>query len=88
MFDDIFAPIARDGAGLVEIQLRLQKAFVALVATDRSAFGDAARRHSATALKRAEAALTLEEERRAVLEVSALIGTVSGAETPAQSIGD
>ena len=88
MFDDIFAPIARDGAGMLEIQLRLQKAFVALVAADSGALGDAARRHSVTALKRAEVALTLEEERRAVLKVSSLIGTVSGAETPAQSIGD
>ena len=71
MFDDAFAPIARDGAGLLEIQVRLQKAVVALMATDRSAFGDAARRHSATALKRAETALTLEEERQAVRTVAA-----------------
>ena len=61
MFDDIFAPIARDGAGMLEIQLRLQKAFVALVAADSGALGDAAKRHSATALKRAEVALTLED---------------------------
>jgi uncharacterized membrane protein len=56
MFDDVFMPIARDGAGMVEVQTRLQKAFVALVATDNATFGDAARRHSASALKRAEAA--------------------------------
>ena len=88
MFDDIFAPIARDGAGMVEIQLRLQKAFLALVAADSGALGDAAKRHSVTAMKRAEVALTLEDERRAVQRVSSLIGTISGAETPAQSIGD
>jgi uncharacterized membrane protein len=70
MLDDIFAPIERDGAGIVEIQLRLQKAFVALMATDRDAFGGVARQHSATALKRAEAALTLEDERRAVRTVA------------------
>jgi uncharacterized membrane protein len=73
MFDDVFAPIARDGAGLLEIQVRLQKAFVALMATNRNAFGDAARRHSAIALKRAEAALTLEEDRHAVRTVAARI---------------
>jgi uncharacterized membrane protein len=75
MLDDIFAPIERDGAGLLEIQLRLQKAFVALVATDRDGFGDAAARHSATALTRAEAGLTLEDEREAVRAVAANIST-------------
>lgn len=73
MFDDAFAPIARDGASLLEIQIRLQKAFAALMATDRHVFGDAARRHSATALKRAEVALTLEEERQAVRNVATKI---------------
>jgi hypothetical protein len=64
MFDDVFAPIARDGAGLLEIQVRLQKAFVALMATNRNAFGDAARRHSAIALKRVDVPLLegIEEE--------------------------
>jgi uncharacterized membrane protein len=70
MLDDIFAPIERDGSEMVEVQLRLQKAFVALVATDRDAFGADARRHSATALKRSEVALTLEDERRAVHAVA------------------
>lgn len=83
MFDDVFAPIARDGAGLVEVQLRLQKAFAALAAADRVAFGDAARRHSAMALKRAEGALLLEQERQAVRAVAEKICTHHfGAETP------
>ena len=73
MLDDIFAPIERDGAGMVEIQLRLQKAFAALLATDRLAFGAAARRHSATALERAVIALALESERRTVRSVAARI---------------
>ncbi len=73
MLDDIFAPIARDGAGMIEIQLRLQKAFIALSATDRNAFDAAIKRHSATALERAEAALTLEDERRAVRAMAAKI---------------
>lgn len=74
MFDDIFAPIARDGAGLLEIQMRLQKAFIALVAADAAAFGEAARRHSATALERADANLPLDEERRAVRALAAKLG--------------
>jgi uncharacterized membrane protein len=66
MLDDIFAPIERDGAGLIEIQLRLQKAFIALVAADHDAFACAVREHSATALMRADVALKLENERIAV----------------------
>lgn len=73
MFDDAFAPIERDGADIVAIQLRLQKAFLALMATDHDVFGAVARQHSATALKRTEAALTLEDERRAVRAVAAKI---------------
>lgn len=73
MFDDVFGPIARDGAAMIEIQLRLQKAFVALVATDRDMFGTDAGRHSAIALKRAEGALTLESERRAAQALAARI---------------
>ena len=59
-------PIERDGAGMLEIQLRLQKTFLSLIATDRQVLGAAAGRHSATALKRADGALTLEEEQHAV----------------------
>jgi uncharacterized membrane protein len=73
MLDDVFAPIARDGAGMIEIQLRLQKAFIALVAADRVAFGPAAREHSATALIRAEVALKLEDERRTVRALAAKV---------------
>ncbi|OJU25681.1 MAG: hypothetical protein BGN91_01590 [Nitrobacter sp. 62-13] len=76
MFDDVFAPIARDGSSLLEIQIRLQKAFVALLATDRAMFGDAARRHSVRALKWAQSGLTLEDDLRAIQTVSAQIGSV------------
>ena len=63
MLDDVFSPIARDGAALLEIQIRLQKAFLTLVEADRSAFGVTARQHSDIALKRAQGALTLDRER-------------------------
>jgi uncharacterized membrane protein len=76
MLDDIFAPIERDGAGMVEIQVRLQKAFVALIATDRDVFGSDARRLSAAALKRAETALTLEDDLRAVRALAATVSKV------------
>ncbi len=79
MVGDVFSPIARDGAGLLEVQLRLQKALLALVAADETVFGAAARRQSAAALRRAEAALTLEGELRAVEGVAAAVARVRTA---------
>ena len=61
MLDDIFSPIARDGAGLVEVQIRLQKAFLALLWAGDQDLRDAARRHSILAMTRAEAGLDQEE---------------------------
>lgn len=66
MLDDVFGPIERDGAGLVEIHLRLQRAYNALVAADAALYGHAAKLHSASALERAETSLKLERERSAV----------------------
>lgn len=66
LFDDVFSPIARDGAGNVEVQIRLQKAFAALIRTGDQRFIDNAQRHSAIALKRALETLQFEEDRRRV----------------------
>jgi uncharacterized membrane protein len=57
MFDDVFHPIARDGAGIVEVQIRLQKALVALARSGDARFRTEAIRHSSDALARAQAAL-------------------------------
>lgn len=73
MLDDIFAPIERDGAGMLEIQLRLQKAFIALVAADRDAFSPAVQGHSASTVKRSELALKLDDEKIAVRELAARV---------------
>lgn len=62
LMDDIFAPIARDGAGLVEVQLRLQKALLAFAAGSDAEMAAAAREQSRRALVRAEAALTLPDD--------------------------
>lgn len=67
LFDDAFTPIARDGAGTVEVGIRLQKALASLAQLDAEAFGDDARRHSALALMRANTALPLDAD-RSVLE--------------------
>lgn len=75
MFDDIFYPIARDGAGMVEVQIRLQKALAALARSGDERFGREAKRHSADALVRAERALDhdadLKRVRRAAEAVAA-----------------
>ncbi len=62
LFDDLFAPIARDGASIMEVQIRLQKALLALAHTGDDDFREAVRRHSTLALHRAQAALLLDVE--------------------------
>ncbi len=71
MFDDAFTAIARDGAGIVEVSIRLQKAFRALSETYDHSMGVAARKHSRMALARAERALTLEDDLVAVRSIAA-----------------
>lgn len=54
---DAFGPIARDGAGVIEVQLRLQKTLLALAQIDRAKFGAAVVAESARAMLLAEAAI-------------------------------
>jgi len=63
MFDDIFLPIGRDGAGMIEIQLRLQKSFLALKQICSNCFSEQVDRHSDMAYQRADQALTLEADK-------------------------
>ncbi len=67
---DVFHTIARDGAGLVEVQVRLQKTLAALAALEDGPFVEAARHQSAAALERAEQVMTLEADRKAVRGVA------------------
>lgn len=62
LLTDIFAPIARDGAGMIEVQMRLQKALLALAAAGNDAVAAAAIEQSRRAMARAEAALTAPED--------------------------
>ena len=62
LFDDLFTPIARDGAGIVEVGVRLQKAMLVLARLGPAAFAENAVRHSQLALQRASLALTLEQD--------------------------
>ncbi|MCB9680667.1 MAG: DUF2254 domain-containing protein [Alphaproteobacteria bacterium] len=62
LFDDAFTAIARDGAGTIEVALRLQAALATLAATGDPAFQEAAQAHARLALGRAERALALPED--------------------------
>ena len=57
LLEDAFAPIARDGASVVEVQIHLQHALHALERHGGPAMAKAARDVAADALERAEAAL-------------------------------
>ncbi|RIY00834.1 DUF2254 domain-containing protein [Aureimonas flava] len=74
LFDDLFTPIARDGASTVEIGVRLQKAFRTLARFGGEGFAENARRHSAEALARAEAALSIEADKRRLRDLSEEVG--------------
>lgn len=62
MFDDAFTAISRDGAGTIEVVVRLQKAFISLASVEHMALKEAARRHSRLELERAVSALTLSDD--------------------------
>ncbi|HMM68339.1 MAG TPA: DUF2254 domain-containing protein [Dokdonella sp.] len=62
LFDDFFIPIARDGAGLVEVGIHLQKMLQTLACLGDKRYRQAAARQSAQALARAEAALKLTDD--------------------------
>ncbi|WP_126974524.1 DUF2254 domain-containing protein [Frigidibacter oleivorans] len=63
LIEDAFAPIARDGAAMIEVQMRLQKALAALAACAPGQMAEAARVQSTAALAQAEAALQLDADR-------------------------
>lgn len=72
--EDAFAAIARDGAGMIEVQVRLMKTLAALL--DLSpVFADSARHQANRALALAEAALPLDEDKARLRALHALIVT-------------
>lgn len=70
LFDDMFLAIARDGAGTLEVQIRLQKALRTLADLGDD-FAVHAARHARRAAALAEEALHLEEDRDAVCAIAA-----------------
>ncbi|MEW9585137.1 DUF2254 domain-containing protein [Paraburkholderia sp. DGU8] len=74
MFDDFFGPIARDGAALVEVGMRLQKALATLAMEGRPDFTRAAKRHAALALRRSELVLHLEDDKNVLRDLTSKVG--------------
>nr|WP_295521616.1 DUF2254 family protein [uncultured Stenotrophomonas sp.] len=72
LFDDVFTPIARDAAGSLEVNIRLQKGFAALLQAPDPAIALQARRHAQWALARALERLTFAPD-RAALRASAVV---------------
>lgn len=70
MYDDVFPSIARDGAHMREIGIKLQKAFAALSLSTHEPMRAPARQHAAEALARALTAMTFEADRQSVRQVA------------------
>ncbi len=70
MYVDAFQAIARDGAGTVEVAIRLQKAFESLAAIGDASTREVVEHHARQALARAEKALDFEADREAVRRVA------------------
>ena len=72
LFEDVFTLIARDAAGSLEVNIRLQKGFSALLQAPDRAIAREARKHAQWALARALARLSFERDREALPGASAV----------------
>lgn len=61
-FDDAFRPVSRDGAGNIEVMLRLQKAFNSLETINNAKIKAAAFQYSKSAFNRAKLAIKLKDD--------------------------
>lgn len=75
LFEDAFMLMARDGAGLIEIQLRLQKSLHALAQLGDVDFRNAARYQADLAFERAGAVMTLEADRERLKAANDALGS-------------
>ncbi len=74
LFDDFFAPICRDGAALLEVNVRLLKALISLAEIDPAIFKNACDRHVDLLITRAETTLALQHEKD---QLSSLARTIT-----------
>jgi uncharacterized membrane protein len=66
VFDDVFRPMMRDGAGLLEVGVRMQKVLGMLARSGDGRLAEPARRTARLALEHADRALALEADRAAL----------------------
>ena len=69
LFEDAFNPIARDGASLLEVQMKLRKTLQALSQMGDAGFRQAAFEQAERALARAEQAMTQEADKQRLREL-------------------
>lgn len=69
MLNDFFTPISRDGAGMIEVQVRVQKVLHALSCNVPASARAAVRKHAQLAFERATHALTLQSDKQALLHL-------------------
>ncbi len=81
LFDDAFTAIARDGAGVVEVSVRLQKALHSLASIGDASMREAAEYHGRMALTRAQIALELAEDITAVRDAAKFAESAGSSET-------
>ena len=79
LFEDAFMLIARDGAAMVEVQLRIQKALAALGRMGDEAFRAAALHQANLARYRAEASLTLAADKIRLREATRDLGSADSS---------
>jgi uncharacterized membrane protein len=77
LMEAAFMPISRDGAGLLEVAIRLQKSLSAISAHSSARPNAAARRMAASALARSRESLTFGEDRTRIEEEYARLFTSS-----------
>jgi uncharacterized membrane protein len=70
LVQDVFTPVGRDGAGLVEVCIRLQKALRAIAAMPSPGLRAAATRQAQEALERGEAQLTHAHDKERLREAA------------------
>lgn len=71
VFDDIFNPIARDGAALIEVGTRLQSNLASLGRSPHAECAALARHHAQLALKRAHLVMNMEEDKEKLSAIAA-----------------
>jgi uncharacterized membrane protein len=79
LFDDIYLPIARDGAALIEVQIQLQKALLALKQIDHDCFCTEAERVSQIALEYGLQSLITEHDKQRLMRIADRIKTPQNA---------